>query len=269
MVDTWATKKSTREDVYIRGTAAPIRVDGQIVGVVAVNSDLTDRLALQEKQSRLSEVETVLRERDEQLRAVFSGVRDYAIFTVDLDGKISSWHEGAALMKGYTAEEAIGMPFANLFTQADRDRGRPQLRDGRRRAKRRVQGRRQARARQRRALRGGGGADGAARTRRRAARLPQAHAGHHRPPPRQERERDEMLSDAEAARAEAERTSQAMGEFLATISHELRTPLGAILGWAHMLDRERAPARHLAQGLAAITPQCARSRCSSSTTCST
>ena len=126
VLETWATRKSTGEDVFIRGTAAPIVVDGEIVGVVAVNSDLTDRLRLEEKQDRLNHVETVLRERDEQLRAVFRGVRDYAIFTVGLDGRISSWHEGAEIMKRYTADEAIGMPFANLFTQEDRACGRPE-----------------------------------------------------------------------------------------------------------------------------------------------
>ena len=97
-----------------------------IVGVVAVNSDLTDRLRLEEKQHQLNYVETELRERDEQLRAVFAGVRDYAIFTVGVDGRISSWHEGAEIMKRYTAEEAIGMPFANLFTEENRACGQPE-----------------------------------------------------------------------------------------------------------------------------------------------
>ena len=44
----------------------------------------------------------------ESLRLLVASVRDYAIFTVDLGGRISSWHIGAQLMKGYTSEEAIG-----------------------------------------------------------------------------------------------------------------------------------------------------------------
>ena len=252
VVDTWATKPGTGEDVYIRGTAAPIVVDGKIVGVVAVNSDLTDRLQLREKQSELDRVESALRERDEQLRAVFSGVRDYAIFTVDVDGKISSWHEGAALMKGYTAEEAIGMPFANLFTPEDRDRGRPRHEmdvaaetgeykgDGQRV---RANGERFEAAVVLTALRGPG--DELLGYLKLTQDITERR--------HQEKEREEMLANAEAARAEAERTSQAMGEFLATISHELRTPLGAILGWAHMLDRGTPDESNLRQGLAAIS----------------
>jgi PAS domain S-box-containing protein len=218
---------------------------------VAVNSDLTDRLKLKEKQHQLSRFQTVLRERDEQLRAVFTGVRDYAIFTVDLDGKISSWHEGAALMKGYTAEEAIGMPFANLFTQEDRDRDRPrhEMDVAARTGEYKGDGKR---------VRANGDLFDAAVVLT-ALRGPDDKVlGYLKLTQditerrRQERQREEMLRDAQAARAEAERTSHMMGEFLATISHELRTPLGAILGWSHMLSRETPDASTLKQGIAAI-----------------
>jgi PAS domain S-box-containing protein len=252
VAETWATKISTGEDVLIRGTAAPIVVDGRIVGVVAVNSDLTDRLQLREKQHQLDEVETVLRERDEQLRAVFKGVRDYAIFTVDVEGRISSWHEGAELMKLYTAEQAIGMPFANLFTEEERAVGQPEreMDIAARTGEYKGEGKR---------VRANGELFEAAVVLT-ALRGPKGELlGYLKLTQditdrrRQERERDEMLRQAEAARAEAERTSHSMGEFLATISHELRTPLGAILGWAHMLERGPTDPASLRQGLAAIT----------------
>jgi signal transduction histidine kinase/ActR/RegA family two-component response regulator len=70
---------------------------------------------------------------------------------------------------------------------------------------------------------------------------------------RQEREREEALQDAQSSRADAERASHTMGEFLATISHELRTPLSAILGWAHVLERGISDAETVKHGLAAIS----------------
>ena len=48
-------------------------------------------------------------------------------------------------------------------------------------------------------------------------------------------ERKALLDSERAARAEAERMSEAKDDFLATLSHELRTPLNAILGWAQVL----------------------------------
>ena len=51
---------------------------------------------------------------EERFRLVVGAVKDYAIFALDLDGRIASWNPGAEKTTGYTEEEVIGQPFAIL-----------------------------------------------------------------------------------------------------------------------------------------------------------
>lgn len=53
---------------------------------------------------------------------------------------------------------------------------------------------------------------------------------------RAETEREQLLSQAQIARAEAEAANHSKDEFLAIVAHELRAPLNSMFGWAKLLQ---------------------------------
>lgn len=63
---------------------------------------------------------------EQQFRVLVQGVRDYAIYMLDPEGYITNWNAGAALIKGYTAEEIIGRHFSTFYTEEDRRKGEPE-----------------------------------------------------------------------------------------------------------------------------------------------
>jgi PAS domain S-box-containing protein len=89
---------------------------GTHVGFAKVTRDLTERRAHEE----------TLRRSEERFRLLVEGVRDYAIFMLDPDGKVASWNSGAERIKGYAASEIIGRHFSVFYTQEQRDRRWPE-----------------------------------------------------------------------------------------------------------------------------------------------
>jgi PAS domain S-box-containing protein len=57
----------------------------------------------------------VLGDVQEQFRLVVDGVEDYAIFLLDVGGRVLSWNAGAQRIKGYAAEEIIGQHFSRFY----------------------------------------------------------------------------------------------------------------------------------------------------------
>ena len=62
---------------------------------------------------------------------------------------------------------------------------------------------------------------------------------------RAEREREQLLKQEKAARAEAEAANRSKDEFLAVVSHELRNPVYAILGYTRLLRLGKADASQI------------------------
>lgn len=53
---------------------------------------------------------------DERYCQVIEQVEDYAIFTLDEAGRVSTWNRGAERVLGYFEEEALGEPGALIFS---------------------------------------------------------------------------------------------------------------------------------------------------------
>jgi diguanylate cyclase (GGDEF)-like protein/PAS domain S-box-containing protein len=87
-----------------------------------------DPMLLVAKVARLAErarSENVLRESEERFRLLVEGVRDYAIFMLDPEGRVASWNEGAERIKGYTAEEITGHHCSRFYREEGEGSARP------------------------------------------------------------------------------------------------------------------------------------------------
>ncbi len=66
-----------------------------------------------------------LRQSEERFRLLVEGVRDYAIFMLDPEGRVATWNEGAQRINGYEAQEILGRHFSVFYTEDDVERGHP------------------------------------------------------------------------------------------------------------------------------------------------
>ena len=88
---------------------------GQLTGFGKVTRDLTER----------RKHENELRESEQLFRLLVEGVTDYAIFMLSPAGIIESWNSGAQVIKGYSAQEAIGRHFSTFYRPEDVKAGKP------------------------------------------------------------------------------------------------------------------------------------------------
>jgi len=88
---------------------------GKLTGFGKVTRDLTKQ----------READEELRRSEERFRLLVEGVRDYAIYMLDPDGRVATWNSGAEKIKGYEAHEIIGKSFSMFFTEEARAAGDP------------------------------------------------------------------------------------------------------------------------------------------------
>ena len=63
---------------------------------------------------------------EQYFRLLIDAVKDYAIFMLDPQGRVTSWNHGAERMKGYRAAEIIGKHFSCFYPDEDVRAGKPQ-----------------------------------------------------------------------------------------------------------------------------------------------
>lgn len=89
---------------------------GEVVGFSKVTRELTERKIAEDN----------LRKSEERYQRMIAEVQDYAIILLNERGEIQNWNAGAEKIKGYTAEEALGMNFRVFYQLEDQRSGLPE-----------------------------------------------------------------------------------------------------------------------------------------------
>lgn len=102
--------------LYLDIVLSPVKnANDEVIGVSTIARDTTARNLVGEA--------LVLSE--ERYRTLVQQVEDYAIFGLDVEGKIISWNEGVEKILGYSEKDIIGESVAIIFTPEDREKGIP------------------------------------------------------------------------------------------------------------------------------------------------
>ena len=116
-------------------------IDGKAVCLSGINIDVTRlknaEIALQRSEAAVRKLNEALERRvriqtkelvesEKRFRLMVEGLRDYAFFMLDTEGKVVSWNQGAERIMGYTAEQVIGQHFSVLSTEEAIRRGHPE-----------------------------------------------------------------------------------------------------------------------------------------------
>jgi PAS domain S-box-containing protein len=101
--------------------------EGRVVGFFVRVTDITERrriedqlrLANEDLEGRIRQRGAELYDSEERFRLMVDGVRDYCIYFMDVEGRISNWTISAQRLKGYTREEAQGRHFSSFAKEQD------------------------------------------------------------------------------------------------------------------------------------------------------
>ena len=98
---------------------------GRVDAAVAVLSGSRDTDHVQAEHRSSIHMARALAETEARFRMLVDSVRDYAIYMLDVDGRVTTWNEGAQRIKGYRSEEILGQHFSRFYTAEDQLAGKP------------------------------------------------------------------------------------------------------------------------------------------------
>jgi PAS domain S-box-containing protein len=103
---------------FVSGAVRPLRDShGVVHGFLKVAHDVTEQ----------RRKEQALRESEERFRLLWENVKDFAIFTFDLNACVTHWNPGAEKLFGYRPDEILGQSIDALFTMEDQRSGLPRM----------------------------------------------------------------------------------------------------------------------------------------------
>lgn len=101
------------------------KIEGAVLAFVDISEQKQAVIALKEaKEAREKEIAARL-EGEERFHLFVEAVKDYAIFTLDPQGIISTWNVGAQRVKGYKASQIVGRHYSIFFPPEDVRERRP------------------------------------------------------------------------------------------------------------------------------------------------
>ena len=102
-----------------------LQITPKLLVVPTLNKALAMDAALSSEQAEKHWVDWQLRQTQDRFQLLVEGIKDYAIFLLDHEGRITSWNPGAERISGYTESEVLGQPISRLFPEEEVAAGRP------------------------------------------------------------------------------------------------------------------------------------------------
>jgi two-component system CheB/CheR fusion protein len=110
-------RRKDGSELNVSITVSPIRDEsGKVVAGTAMVRDVT----------AAKRAEEALRQSEERQRLVIENATEFAIFSMDLERRVTIWNSGAQRLLGYGSDEILGRSADVVFTPEDREAGAPE-----------------------------------------------------------------------------------------------------------------------------------------------